>query len=143
MDFNFSRASARFAVQFRVWQQCTAVRRIYLTAGLVFLLTAWFSVGFNHFDEHFQIIEFAGLKLGLTEKTNLPWEFDCEMRPALQPFVVFSIYKAAALTGITNPFHISFVVRLLSAMLTFLSIHMVIRLFAPEFTNRNLFFGRN
>lgn len=117
------------------------VRKIYILAVLVFFFTAWFSVGYNHFDEHFQVIEFAGMKLGLTEAGNLPWEYGCTMRPALQPLAVFSIYKAVAVTGITDPFAFAFVIRLLSAMLTFLSIHMVIRLCAPEFTNRSLFYG--
>ena len=52
--------------------QKTVANRIYLAAALVFMLTAWFSTGYNHFDEHFQVIEFAGLKLGLTEKASSP-----------------------------------------------------------------------
>ena len=94
------------------------VKRIYIIGALVFILTAWFSVGYNQFDEHFQILEFAGLKLGLTEKENLPWEYKCMMRPALQPLIVYSGYKAISSVGITNPFVIAFFGRLLSAILT-------------------------
>lgn len=110
----------------------------YLLAALVFLMTAWFSVGYNHFDEHFQVIEFAGLKLGLTEQANLPWEYKCMMRPAIQPLVVCAVYEAVSLTGTTDPFLIAFIIRLLSAALTFLSIHMIIRLYAPGITNTKL-----
>jgi len=116
----------------------TAVKKIYLAAALVFLMTAWFSVGYNHFDEHFQVIEFAGLKLGLTEKANLPWEYDCMMRPALQPFLVYTFYKILAVAGISNPFRVAFFIRLASVMLTFLSIHLIIRVYSREITNRKL-----
>jgi GPI mannosyltransferase 3 len=115
--------------------------KIYILGALVFLLTAWFSVGYNHFDEHFQVIEFAGLKLGLTEKANLPWEYKCMMRPALQPLVVYSLYKTISLTGVTDPFIIAFFIRLLSAVLAFVSIHMVIRMYAPGIANRKLLYG--
>ncbi|MCX6305722.1 MAG: hypothetical protein NT040_12235 [Bacteroidetes bacterium] len=111
---------------------------IYILGALVFILTAWFSVGYNHFDEHFQVIEFAGQKLGLTEKANLPWEYKCMMRPAVQPLVVYSVYQTVSCAGITNPFIIAFFIRLLSAGLTFLCIHLIIRLYAPGIANRQL-----
>jgi len=119
----------------------TSLKRIYIFAALVFILTAWFSVGYNHFDEHFQIIEFAGLKLGLTEKQNLPWEYKCMMRPALQPLIVYSVYQAISVTGTTNPFVIAFFIRLLSAILTFVSIHMIIRLYSPGIMNRKMLYA--
>jgi phosphatidylinositol glycan class B len=114
---------------------------IYITAMIVFFLTAWFSVGYNHYDEHFQIMEFAGLKLGLTEKANLPWEYTCMMRPALQPLIVVLVYKTFAVIGITNPFIIAFSLRLLTAILAFVSIHMVIKVYKPMITSRKLFYA--
>ena len=104
---------------------------IYISSIIILIITAFFSTGYNHFDEHFQVIEFAGLKLGLTEKANLPWEYKCMMRPAVQPLIVYSVYKAASVAGITNPFMVGFLMRLLSAMFTFVSIHMLIRMYAP------------
>ncbi|HPS63071.1 MAG TPA: glycosyltransferase family 39 protein [Bacteroidales bacterium] len=112
--------------------------RIYLLAGIVFLLTAWFSTGYNHFDEHFQVIEFAALKLGLIKAADLPWEYGCRMRPALQPLVVCALYKIASPSAIANPFFVAFLVRLFSALLTFYSIHLVIRLYSPWLASRQL-----
>lgn len=69
----------------------------YLTKKLIavylcgYLLAAYFSVGFHHLDEHFQILEFALYKLGFD--VNLPWEFAAQIRPALQPTVVFLLYR--------------------------------------------------
>ena len=117
------------------------IKRIYILGALVFLITAWFSVGYNQFDEHFQVLEFAGLKLGLTEKSNLPWEYNCMMRPALQPLMVYSVYKTISAVGVTNPFIIAFFIRLLSALLSFICIHMVIKWFAPEIINRKLLYA--
>jgi phosphatidylinositol glycan class B len=116
-------------------------KRIYILAALVFLLTAWFSSGYNHFDEHFQVIEFAGLKLGLTEKQALPWEYGCQMRPAIQPLAVYCIYKTASAAGLTDPFLVAFIIRLFSALLTFLCIHLTIRLFAPGLANKTILYG--
>ena len=114
------------------------VIKIYLTGVLVFLVTAWFSAGYNQFDEHFQILEFAGLKLGLTQASNLPWEYSCMMRPALQPMVAYTIFKTSSFFGITSPFLVAFFIRLLSAFITLVSIHLVIRCFSPEIANRKM-----
>ena len=116
-------------------------KKVYILGALIFIITAWFSVGYNQFDEHFQILEFAGLKLGLTSQANLPWEYECMMRPAFQPGIVCIIYKTVSLVGITNPFCISFIVRLFSASLTFLGIHMMIRLFTPVIKNPKLLYA--
>ena len=124
-----------------VKDQGISIKRIYFLGILVFIITAWFSVGYNHFDEHFQILEFAGLKLGLTEKANLPWEYGCKMRPALQPLIVYCIYKTISVAWVTDPFVIAFFVRLFSAILTLVSIHMVIRMVAPDISNRKLLYA--
>jgi GPI mannosyltransferase 3 len=104
-------------------------RRIILVSALIFIVTAWFSEGFYHWDEHFQITEFAGLKLGLTEKSSLPWEYECQMRPGIQPLIAFAVYKVASFAGINDPFFISFVLRLIAAAVSFLSIYLMVRLY--------------
>ena len=116
-------------------------KTIYILGAIVFLVTAWFSQGYNHFDEHFQVIEFAGLKLGLTTAANLPWEYGYMMRPAFQPGVVYLLYRIASLTGITDPFIISFIFRLFSASITFLSIHLMISVYAPQIKNQKLHYA--
>ena len=59
----------------------------------IFFVTALRSSGFHQIDEHFQILEFAAFKLGLTNQGELPWEYSAQMRPALQPAIVVLIYK--------------------------------------------------
>ncbi len=77
---------------------------------------AWFSLGFHHGDEHAQILEFANYKLGFTSEEKLPWEFEAQIRPALQPFLVFFIGKLMLLLGIYNPFTLAFLLRLMTAL---------------------------
>ena len=115
-----------------------STRKQFILGAIILLLTAWFSTGYNHFDEHFQVVEFAGLKLGLTEKANLPWEYNCQMRPAVQPLFVFLIYKTVALTGFRDPFFIAFLLRLFSGGISFLSIFLVYQFYSRKLPNDKL-----
>jgi GPI mannosyltransferase 3 len=88
----------------------------------VYFTTAYFSKGFYHADEHYQILEFAGFKLGTHTSDELAWEFKAQIRPALQPVLAAGIIKVLEFAEIKNPYHIAFVFRLLSALLTLLVI---------------------
>ena len=57
-----------------------------------FILASIFSSGFHHADEHYQILEFAGSKLGTTEVENLPWEYQAKLRPTIQPTIVIGVF---------------------------------------------------
>lgn len=91
---------------------------LFLSAA-IFLITSWFSLGYNQSDEHFQILEFAGLKLDLNTELDLAWEYEARMRPAIQPSMVVVLHQFLHLFHIDNPFFISFVLRLLSAGFSF------------------------
>ena len=109
-----------------------ARRKIYLISALVLVITAIFSAGYLHPDEHFQIIEFAGLKLHLTEKMNLPWEFHQQMRPAIQPFMVVVIFRFFSLFGTPDPFFVAFILRLLTALVSFLGMWSIYKVNEKE-----------
>lgn len=85
---------------------------------LLYSLGAWFSTGFHHFDEHFQIIEFAQYKLGYNTADELTWEFHERMRPALQPLLA---YAGLQLMAGWDPFQQMFVFRWLTAILSLLT----------------------
>ena len=99
------------------------------------LILAIFSVGYNHPDEHFQILEFAALKLHLTKPENLPWEFHNMMRPTLQPAIVVLVHKIFALFGCTSPFAITVFLRILTGALSFVSMRMIYRHYSKEFAD--------
>lgn len=93
------------------------VRSLLLLALLVHLLSAWFNRGHFHPDEYFQILEFAGFKLGKTPLQDLPWEFQARIRPALQPALAWLSAKSLLAAGVSDPFTHTFLLRLLSALL--------------------------
>ncbi|NJO24883.1 MAG: hypothetical protein HC867_02455 [Bacteroidia bacterium] len=91
----------------------TTVRLISL---FVFILTAFFSLGHHQSDEHYQVLEFCQYKLGLTSADMLPWEFSERIRSSLQPWIAFVFIKFCNSLNITNPFHITFLLRLLCGL---------------------------
>lgn len=108
------------------------VKTIYIISVLLFLTAAVFSVGYHHFDEHFQILEFAALKLGMTEASNLPWEYHKQIRPSIQPAIVVFFHSLFDALGIDNPFTISTFLRILSAILSFIGVHLLYRAYRRE-----------
>lgn len=102
------------------------------------MVMAWFADGYIHPDEHFQILEFAGYKLNLTEKANLPWEFHSQMRPSLQPEIAILIYRFFSLFGTPDPFFIAFILRVLTAILSFFGMCLMYKAYENEFSNETL-----
>lgn len=91
-------------------------KRVLFIAIIVHLICVWFSVGFHHPDEHFQLIEFANYKCGKTTLEQLPWEYAAQMRPGLQPLMVYSLLKPYYALGLSNPFHFTMLLRFISAI---------------------------
>jgi hypothetical protein len=108
-------------------------RWLYLAIGF-FLITSWFSTGYNQSDEHFQILEFAGIKLGITQAHDLAWEYGAQMRPTLQPAMVVATHKLLAPLGIDNPFTIAWLLRVLSTLFTLGVSWLLYRVYVSRFT---------
>ncbi len=92
-------------------------KNIFILSLLIYLVTAYFSEGFHHPDEHFQILEMCNYKLGNTGASTLPWEFAAQSRQALPVFIAYAIAKIWSVFHLTNPFLIAFVLRFLTAFL--------------------------
>lgn len=103
-----------------------SLQRSTLLGGLVLLVAAVFSAGFHHWDEHFQILEFAGWKLGLSPAEALTWEFGAKLRPALQPMLVVLLHKLLALFGTPDPFLLTMLLRVGTAALSFFGIVLLV-----------------
>jgi phosphatidylinositol glycan class B len=84
----------------------------------VTIVTAWFSNTFYFPDEHYQVLEFMGHKLGISPASALPWEFAARIRPWFQPFVYFLIAKPLLALGFKDMFGIVLVLRLLTGALS-------------------------
>jgi phosphatidylinositol glycan class B len=89
-----------------------------LVALAVHLVAAFRSLGWNHLDEHFQVLEFANAMLGRTPRELLAWEYPAQMRPALQPAFYALVARAWLGLGVDNPFTWAASFRVLSALLS-------------------------
>lgn len=116
-------------------------RLIFIVALVWYAVTAYFSIGFFHPDEHYQIIEFAGIIDKPETSKDLTWEFKTQIRPALQPVICYLIFKACDFFSISDPYNKAFVLRLITGWLAVL----IIRFFTNSLNSsindkfRNLF----
>lgn len=85
------------------------------------IIASFFSVGHLHPDEHYQLLEFLGYKLGTTPSSDLPWEFSAKMRPWFQPGIYYIITKFFSIFGLEDRFALTYIFRLLSITLGFVS----------------------
>ncbi|HEY3498021.1 MAG TPA: hypothetical protein VGK73_25155, partial [Polyangiaceae bacterium] len=98
--------------------------RAVLVASLLFqLLVAYRSQGFYNCDEHFQILEFMGLKLGTSQPSDLPWEFRAEIRSWLQPALYYPFAKLFFALGGEEPLRLAWFLRTLSALVSWASLY--------------------
>lgn len=111
---------------------------ILLLSLLIYGLTAYNSLGYYHADEHYQIIEAAGLKLGTHTAKDLAWEINSQIRPTLQPSIAFVVIKFSHVLKIDNPYYQAFILRLLTAIIALLIIQYFIRNTEYEFSTKRL-----
>ena len=99
------------------------IRNCIIFSLVTHLICAWFINWIYHPDELFQILEFGGYKLGFIPAQNLPWEFPAQIRPALQPAMVYVVGK---MTGNpVNPILMAFVLRMLTTIIGWLSLTFI------------------
>ncbi len=104
-----------------VFLQHLSIRHIWLAGIVVNVLAAWFSVGYFHADEHFQLLEYASYKLHHGDPANLPWEYGAAMRPSFQVLVA---YIVSWCLQFLDPFNIAFVLRLLSIVFALTAVYL-------------------
>ena len=108
-------------------------------ALLIQLTTGFFSEGFHHFDEHFQIFEFMNFKLGGTPQDALPWEFRYQMRSWLLPGLILPLSKLYFFLGFQNPFALATLIRILFTIFSFFATHLLLKSLREEFTSESQF----
>jgi len=112
-------------------------KHFFLSALVLYVVSALFSTGYYSGDELLSVIEFAAYKIGTIEPEQLAWDFDARIRPALQPFIAFLIFKVLGFLSITDPYTQAFILRLLTSLLAVFSIRFFTRtcrkMVHPEF----------
>lgn len=94
------------------------LRLIIFTGIVLYAVAGYFCRGYYNPDEHYQILEFAGHKLGFFPKIALPWEFDAQIRPSLQPFLAMGVIQLCRGIGITEAFDWAMILRFISGALS-------------------------
>jgi phosphatidylinositol glycan class B len=97
-----------------------------LAGAVVWIFTAVNSHGYYHADEHYQIIEFAGLKLGTHAPEELAWEYKAQSRSALQPTLVAGLFGLLRAVGVTDPYTSTMVLRLIWSSCAFFLVLFVL-----------------
>lgn len=113
----------------------SSFKNIFILSLIVFLVTSYFSVGYYHPDEHFQILEFCNYKLGNSPASDLPWEFNERIRPTLLPAIGVFLIKCMNIVGIYNPFTYTLIFRIITSFLSWFVISKICLLFINDFSS--------
>lgn len=88
--------------------------------ALALMVTAFFSIGFHHPDEYYQIFEYMLVYSGKAHHSILsPIEMKYQMRPWFQPIFFNMLIKPLSWLGLDSPFHATLWLRTLTAFLAF------------------------
>lgn len=96
---------------------------IVLIASIWYAFTAYFSLGYQHGDEHYQVIEFAGTLDRTHTGTDLAWEYAARARSSLQPVIAHVVFSACERVSLTDPYNKTFILRLLTGLVAVFCIH--------------------
>ena len=100
---------------------------ILLTAVIAYTVTAINSKGYYHGDEHYQIIEFSGIKSGTHTANELAWEYNANIRSALMPSVCYGLFSMLNFISITDPYTQTAILRILTGLLCIFVIQLFIK----------------
>ncbi len=93
-----------------------SLKTFWWTSLALHLYAAWHSVGFQHCDEHFQILEpLAG--------NTAPWEFSARIRPWFQTTVFKIFLWPWEALGLKDPFTKMMLLRVICSLLGFFSLN--------------------
>lgn len=112
-------------------------RSLRLLAALS-VVSAVTSLTFFHPDEHHQVVEFAGLKLGFTRADELPWEYAARIRPWLQPALYTLLGKLLLALGLEDRFLLLAGFRLATAAVAIASLARLSRVAVRELPSERM-----
>jgi phosphatidylinositol glycan class B len=105
------------------------LNRGFAILAVVTVVTAWFSETFFFPDEHYQILEYMAMKLGITSPADLPWEFGARARPFTQAFLYYLIAAPLRALGLTDLFELMAVLRLVTGIVSLAALFAFAKLF--------------
>ena len=117
----------------------------FIILGLILhLISSNYSIGFYSDDEHFQILEITAYLLGINKVAihdlrGYYWEWTngVRMRPWLQPYVYYKFISFLKLFLEENPFLWTYIIKLISSILGYLSIVYLFFVFKDSYFKKN------
>ncbi|MBK8226721.1 MAG: hypothetical protein IPK70_06045 [Flavobacteriales bacterium] len=106
-------------------------------AALVLITCAWFGVGHSSEDEFQHVILVAEHLRGNMEADAMPIDFQRAWRSNLLPVIAAGVFEACAAIGISNPFTLTLLLRLITAVLALWVMHGLVRAVKPELRTEN------
>lgn len=99
----------------------------FVVGALSIWLAVRYSVGFPYPDEHFQVAEFAGYKLGVVPSSSLAWEFSARIRSWLQPAFLTFLGWFSSIAFKIEPAQMGVVFRLGSGLLCYAALAIFVK----------------
>jgi phosphatidylinositol glycan class B len=93
-----------------------------LTSLFFHLCAAYFSVGYFSYDEHYQILEFAAHKFGLTPAKELVFEYQVQIRSWFQPALDYVLMRFSSSIGWHEAWQWEWVIKTFHACLGWISL---------------------
>jgi len=112
-------------------------RTNFLIAALVFAIAAWFGVGFQSEDEFHQVISVAQHLRGEASAQDQLMDFHAHWRGMLLPVIAAGVFEAGGLIGLTDPFILALLLRLITATLAMFVLRDLARAVKPSLRAEN------
>ncbi|CBW25305.1 putative membrane protein [Halobacteriovorax marinus SJ] len=87
------------------------------------ILAVIFSEGFHRPDEHLGMLRYVFVKLGQYPIDELSWEYPVKIRNWVQPGLYYFLLKPFYTLGLTNPFILTFILRLVTSAFSFYTLY--------------------
>jgi len=108
-----------------------------LPAAAVLALAAWFGTGYSSEDEFQHVILLAEHLRGHADAASLPIDYHQGWRSMTLPLIAAGVFEAAGLSGVTSPFTLTLLLRLLTAALALWAVGGFVRAVLPSVREEN------
>ncbi|MBK6343923.1 MAG: hypothetical protein IPF41_15430 [Flavobacteriales bacterium] len=108
-----------------------------LLAALVFAAAAWFGVGHSSEDEFQHVILIAEHLRGNVGDDAMPIDFQRGWRSTLLPAIAAGVFEVSEAIGISDPFALTLMLRLITTALALWVMHGLVRAVKPQLRAEN------
>ncbi|MVT39535.1 hypothetical protein GO495_02960 [Chitinophaga oryziterrae] len=108
----------------------------FIIAAIIYYITAFNATGYYNPDEHFQIFEFAALKIPGNGIERMPWEHLEMMRSSFQPWIAYCLIVVCRSFHVSDPYLITLILRVFTATLSLTAIALFFNRYKSVFKGK-------